>query len=494
MRIAAATRNFWTTLRNRYEGARTSPGRSRVPGVVQAARFDATLAERTELVRKARYFERNNAIVNRMADLFEQYTVGNGLQFFAASSSPAWNVRANAYWNDWKRWADLSGPLGFDSLQGIIARTLFVDGEIFVVLTKGATNKPRIQLIEGHRCGTPPTMKEGDGIIDGVEIDANGRPVAYHFLENEEQLTKKIYRRVAADFVIHIFEPSRAGQYRGLPMLHPVINDLNDLDDLQVLEMRAAKDAASISRVIKTATGEIEDEDLLRGTVTQSDGSTRDEYYKDVFGAEVKVLKTGDEMQQFASDRPNVASREYWDYLTAKVCAGVGIPKELVLPATMNGTVTRAVLDMANTFFRTRSAVLADHLRHVYEYVTEWGVRTEPTLQPSPADWFRSHCRAPRAVNVDVGRNSAAMVAEWKAGMRTLQDIYAEVGQDWREQLAQKAAEMAFAQELADSLGLERAEILQLDPNELASANAAQAAQAAEAADNNDTPDNDSTR
>lgn len=488
MRLATATRNFWRTLRNRYEGARNTFGRSHIPGTVQAARFDATTAERTELVRKARYYEKNNAIVNRMADLFEQYTVGNGLQFFAASSSEAWNARANAYWNDWKRWADLSGPLSFDSLQGVIARTLFIDGEIFLVLTKGSGNRPRIQLIEGHRVGTPPTMREGEGIVDGVEIDANGRPVAYHFLQNEDRLTKKIYRRVAADFVVHIFEPSRSGQYRGLPYLHPVINDINDLDDLQNLEMKAAKDAASISRVIKTQTGEIEDEDLLRGTVTQADGSNRDQYYKDVFGAEVKVLKTGDEMEQFAASRPNVASREYWDYLTAKVCAGVGIPKELVLPSSMNGTVARAVLDMANTYFRTRSAVLADHLRHVYEYVTEWGVRTETTLQPSPADWFRSHYRAPRAVNVDVGRNSAAMISEWKSGMRTLQDIYAEIGQDWREQLAQKAAEMAYVKKLAESLGMERAEIVQLDPNELASANAAQAA-----ANNQPTPPDEPT-
>ncbi len=474
MKLADATRSFWRTLRNRYEGARWSTSRSHVPGTVQAARFDATKAERMELVRRARYFEKNNALVNRMADLFEQYTVGTGVQFFPASSDVGWNARANAYWSGWKRWADLAGPLSFDSLQGVIARALFVDGEIFIVLTKGKTNNPRIQLIEGQRVETPGDMREGEGIVDGVEIDENGRPTAYHFLENEDRLTKKVYRRVPAEFVIHIFEPSRAGQYRGLPMLHPVINDLNDLDDLQNLEMKAAKDAASISRVIKTQTGEVEDVDLLRGTVTQSDNTTRDQYYKDVFGTEVKVLKTGDEMEQFMSSRPSVASREYWDYLTAKLCAGVGIPKELVLPSSMNGTVARAVLDMANTYFRTRSAVIADHLRHVYEYVIEWGVRNDPTLQPAPVDWYLSHYRAPRAVNVDVGRNSAAMIQEWKTGMRTLQDIYAEVGQDWREQIQQRASEMAFVKELAASLGMERGEIIQLDPNELSANNAEQ--------------------
>jgi hypothetical protein len=55
--------------------------------------------------------------------------------------------------------------------------------------------------------------------------------------------------------------------------------------------------------------------------------------------------------------------------------------------------------------------------------------------------------------------------------MRTLQSIYAETGEDWREQLRQKAAEIAYAQELATEFNLERAEIMTLDPNELSSLN-----------------------
>jgi hypothetical protein len=65
------------------------------------------------------------------------------------------------------------------------------------------------------------------------------------------------------------------------------------------------------------------------------------------------------------------------------------------------------------------------------------------------------------------------MVNEFKAGMRTLQSIYAESGEDWREQLRQRALEIAYANELATEFKVERAEIMALDPNELASQNAA---------------------
>jgi capsid protein len=139
----------------------------------------------------------------------------------------------------------------------------------------------------------------------------------------------------------------------------------------------------------------------------------------------------------------------------------------------MQGTSMRSVLDIANSFFRSRSSVIADHLKRVYEYVMEVGIQTEPFLQPAPSDWYRSNYRSPRAINVDVGRNSAAAVAEFKTGMRTLQSIYSETGEDWREQLRQKAAEIAYARDLAEEFSIDRAEIMTLDPNELSSNNAA---------------------
>lgn len=467
-RIRAATR-FVVAPQARYEGARHTTHRSLVHGSVQSAQFDIDPYSRYELVRRSRYFERNNAFVNRIADLFEQYTVGSGIAFFPASSDTRWNEAALAYWRDWQRFADLSSRLSFGTLQGIISRALFVDGEIFVLLTRGQTGTPRIQLIESHRIKTPPDAKN---VIDGVEIDDRGRPVAYHVVTEDGQ-RRETFTRIEADNVVHIFEPGRAAQYRGLPALYPVMNDLHDLDDLQIFEMRAAKAASQVQNVIKTKEGEVTDDDIIRGTITGSDGAQRADYYRDVFDGEVKVLKHGDEFAQFQVERPSAATSGYWDYLTAKVCAGVGIPKEIVLPSSMQGTSIRSVLDIANAFFRSRSSVIADHVRRIYEYVIEAGIRNEVALRPPPPDWYRSTYRAPRSINVDVGRNSAAAVAEFKTGMRTLQSIYAETGEDWREQLRQKAAEIAYAQELAQEFNVDRAEIMTLDPNELSSNNAA---------------------
>lgn len=471
-RIAAAARFVVLGPQARYEGARRSPMRSNIPAAVQSAKWDITPPDRHELLRKSRYFEKNNGLCNRLADIYEQYTVGQGLRMLPDSSDVAWNTTgAMPWWEDWQRFADIASRSSWGTLQGVIARTLMVDGEIFVLLTIGSEGFPRVQLIEGHRVRTPPNRKEGDGIVDGIEIDGNGRPVAYWIAKDNVARSTEFVRQDAA-FVVHVFEPSRAGQYRGLPMLYPVLNDLNDLDDLQVLEMQAAKDQAKTTKIVKTKEGEISDEDLLRGTTTGTDGVQRTEYYQDVFSGAAAVLRPGDDFQQFPGERPSNATSGYWDRLERNICAGVGIPREIVIPQSMQGTSMRSVLDIANAFFRSRSAVMADHFARVYEYVMRVGM-TSGRVPEGPSDWWRCTYRSPRSINVDVGRNSAAAIAEWKAGMRTMRDTYAETGDDWEQQLEQRAREAKRKNELAAKYGVTPAEIVMLDPNEISSANAA---------------------
>lgn len=473
----------------RYEGAQRSDLRTQIPLTLQPARIDANNATRETLAAKSRYFERNSAFLNRLADLFEQYVVGTGLNLFPASSNEEWNQRAQSYWEAWQPFADIASLQHWTTLQALIARAWFIDGEVFLLKTSGNTGNPRIQLLESHRCKTPTKPPTGKVIVDGVEVDRFGRPVAYWF-ETDEIETDSFawtwtgwtgksakFERLPAEFIIHHFEPSRPGQLRGLPFCYSVINTLHDLDDLEAFEMRAAKANAAVEKVIKTATSEVSDDDLARGIATGSDGVERAAYYKQVFGSEAKVLKHGDEFNQYGGERPSERTAAYWDYLVGKVCIGIGIPAELVRPTSMQGTSQRAMLDVAAAWFRIRAAVLAQTFGKVFEYVVWHGVERDGALRGAPDDWRAFSFVPPKGPDVDAGRNSAAMIAEYKAGMRTLQSIYGQSGEQWRQMLRQRADEIAFAAQLAQERGLDRAEVLALDPNELSSNNAAGAAE-----------------
>ena len=458
---------FRNPVQGRYEaGRRWQYGeRSYLWSFVTDARFDADQATRIELVRKARFFEANSPLVQRLADVWEQYIVGsNGLILSPDSEDEQWNDAAAQWFDEWSNFPDLVSLQNWATLQSLIARTWFIDGEVFILKTRSERPpyRPRIQLIEGHRVGTPGNMTqlEGRSIVDGIEVDKKGRPTAYYV---QDGFDVEDYRRIDSSEIIHIGEPARVGMYRPLTHFYAVMNPLHDLDDLERLEMEAARDQASTSKVIKTPTGELPDD--ANSWETQTDpnpnGGTNPltQYYKRVFGASTKVMKIGDEVEYIQPNRPSVVQQWYWKYLTEKVCTGVGIPLVLVFPESLQGTVYRGALDSANAFFRSRSAVLAAKFEEVWRYVIGTGALQDVRIADRPARWFQLTCRPPRAVNVDVGRNSAAMLAELAAGTRTWQDICGETGEDWKAKLTQRAKEAAFIHELATKFKITPQEI-----------------------------------
>ena len=443
---------------DRYEGAANSIRRSFLDTSYTSVRFDVTASTRQQIVRKSRFFEQNNAVMNRLGDLFENYTVGSNFSVQPASSDPDWNLRAKRWWDTWSRYPDIGSRQSFGTLMSLAARGWFYDGESFILLTKGDSGRPRLQLIEPQQVATPNGKENDVDVFDGVRFDTKtGRALSYYIGQESQQGQLQDIRSISSDSIIHIYEAQRAGQLRGLPFVACVINDLHDLDDLQKLEMESCKLASSVAQVIKTASGEVQATSLRSG-VAGSQG-TAQTYYENVFGSTVKVLKSGDEFEQFQADRPNVNMREYWRQLTEKVCAGVGIPYVLVFPEGMQGTVYRGALDMSSVWFRSRHQVMASAARRIWEYVMEYAIRVDPSLQDSPDDWYEVAIQAPRAPNVDVGRNSAAQLAELEAGVTTYDEIYGARGIDWRSALEAKAQQAKHIRDLALKYGIDVSEI-----------------------------------
>jgi lambda family phage portal protein len=443
---------------DRYEGAANSIRRSFLDTSYTSVRFDVTSATRQQIIRKSRFFEQNNAVMNRLGDLFENYTVGSNFSVQPASSNSDWNLRAKKWWDIWCRYPDIGSRQSFGTLMSLAARGWFYDGESFLLLTKGETGRPRLQLIEPQQVATPTGQENQPDIFDGVRFDLRtGRAISYFIGQEQQQGQLTDIRSISSDSIVHIYEPQRAGQLRGLPFVACVINDLHDLDDLQKLEMESCKLASSVAQVIKTSSGEVQATNLRSG-VAGSQG-TAQTYYENIFGSTVKVLKTGDEFEQFHADRPNVNMREYWRSLTEKVCAGVGIPYILVFPEGMQGTVYRGALDMSSVWFRSRHQVMASAARRIWEYVMEYAIRVDASLQDSPDDWYEVAIQAPRAPNVDVGRNSAAQLAELEAGVTTFDEIYGARGIDWRSALEAKAQQAKHIRDLAVKYGIDVSEI-----------------------------------
>lgn len=441
---------------NYYEGAQWKWGeRSMNFGALQDARLDATAMTRKELQRKSRYFEKNNSFQNRMADVFQQYTVGPGLVLVSKSDD------ATKYFKRWCQDSDALGIQDFCGQQSIASRNWFVDGECFLV-AENVKGRLKINIVEAHRCETPPNMagEEGKSIVDGVAIDARGSVTGYYFNvgsgQNGSVTTPQEWRFVPAEDVFHLFEPSRPGQYRGLPFITPVLNDLNDLDDLQQLVMQCAKQAAQIGNVTTNKTGELSTTDARRTLLkinSPTGGGTSvtknaNLFYNVKLGASEIALQHGDSISQFQATRPSLVEQQHWDYLTTKICIGTGISKMLVVPYSIQGTIGRGEYEISAAFFRARSRVVQKAIEWVFCKVTQWGGSFDREVLRGGFnfdDCEQITVRPPRSPNVDVGRNSKAALDELASGARSFQDWYAETGQDWREQFDKIAEEREYA-------------------------------------------------
>lgn len=456
-RFRAWIRNWWEASK------RVDPARSTLWGEVVDSRHDLSTYTRHELVRKSRYWEKNSALANRLCDLFELYTVGpTGLPFNPTSLDAEWNSAAKIYLAGWAPLADIASRQGWSVMQSLVARRWFFDGEVFILKTRGTGSPahPRLQLIETHRVSTPPDMtaQEGKTIFDGIQVDARtGRPLVY-WVQNG--FSDDSFTPISADLIIHVFEPSRTGQLRGIPFLSAVLNDLNDLHDLQMLEMRAAKDAAEVANVIATETGEGKAtsrtvRERFQITTQKSDGTqvteNRAEYVRRALGGRTVALKVGESLQQFRSERPTAATNGYWDRLETQICAGVGIPRGLVYATSLQGTVARADYDVAAAFFKARCQVLITAFSEVYAYVLWSASQIDLSIADKPETWRSVSIRQPASVNVDKGRISAAQINGLKAGTETLDSILGPQGIDWMEHILQIKAERDFSTRMLGS-------------------------------------------
>jgi len=464
---------------NRYEsGQRWTSRRSTVPGFVRDARFDADKATREEIVRKSRYFERNSYIVQRLCSLFEQYTVGpKGLKIVPNSSDKDWNAAAKVYWENSQQFINLTSQTRFEREQSLIARALFVDGECFLIKTRGRSRDggqsfPRIQLVESHRVSTPPELLDNPMVIDGIELDERGRPVHYWIRESANSgvfaMMDAKWQKHKASGIIHVQDPSRISMFRGLPYLYAVLNDLHDLDDLQMLEMDAAKEAASKTLVIKTKTGELNRDNLrakrltVGGSAGTSGGSAqeRTQYYDEAFRAKAVVMRSGDEYEQHVSNRPTVATQWFFEWQEAKVCYGAGISHLLAFPRSIQGTVARGTYECDNTFFLTNSGIIADAMREVWLYMMDWGTKNVRELSDPPVDWKEITIRPPRSVVVDLGRDFKAMIDSYKAGFISLDEICGPRGEDWRDVIDARAEERRYVRDKEKEFNLQEGELL----------------------------------
>lgn len=193
-------------------------------------------------------------------------------------AAKAWQSTAEWLFNNWaiSTKADAEGRVNFYGLERLARRSWLENGDTFVNLKSeprpGWPFELAVQLIEADQVRSPMGHAEGmlwnggpNRLTHGIEQAPGGRVVAYHLAEEHPgevavgiPTTKRISAvgdRSGAVQFLHLVDPDRVGQSRGVPDLAPVTERLHQLDDYTRSVVMAANIGACFSGFITSQGG-----------------------------------------------------------------------------------------------------------------------------------------------------------------------------------------------------------------------------------------------
>ncbi|MCH6256703.1 phage portal protein [Puniceicoccaceae bacterium K14] len=476
---------------NRYEAAFPSKKRGTIGNRPVSARKDITPYTRTAGISKGRALEQNSGFAQMILETVSKYTIGTGINPIPATEDEEFNKRALQSWNQWCAVCCVDSREHFYEIEAKLDNREFVDGDIFTLLVTNERGLPRIQVIEGHMCGSVYNHSKKTGElkeVDGIEYDDRGRAIKYRFFEDFSdslnvlagKRAKSVGIQKDAEYVVHHVTQKRASQGRGISAFMAVLKDFQDLEELLDAEMQTQKANAKLRDVITNENGEVDPDptksryNLEEDTVTVGeDEVTRQSYYEEQIDAKTVVLKHGDKHELAYVNRPGGNWLPYVKLNMQRICGGCGVSYDLVVEGGTNGVALRLAMEKDARFFEKRAARRINEFRRIYEFVIGRHIDLGLLKLPSKGfDWKPATWSPPRQAKIDVGRDPKAITSGLLHGYRSLHDVCGEVQVDWRKKLREKAENMAEAAKLAaefskDGIEITAEQILALDPNEI---------------------------
>lgn len=329
---------------------------------------------------RSRDLVRNDPIAASAVRCWTNSTVGHGITPRGTRSD---------LWAAWAEVADTGGS-SFDSLTVSAVKALLESGEVFArirprKLSDGLPVPMQVELLESEfvpslDADTYSGLPDGDIIRSGIEFDRIGRRVAYWMYRthpgdypNQTGAWAGNLFRIPAESVLHLYEPSRPGAIRGVPVLSPVIaklRTLGDFDDAVLTRQQLANLFAAFITTPTPAPGA----DPIAGMPVQIGNNGAAEV-----GLEPGVVHTLLPGESVEFSEPPDAGATYHEFMRDQmlmVAAGVGVPYELLLGDTKDLSDRAMRLTLGNFYRRVEQII--------------WTVLVPRFLNPIRAAWAKA--------------------------------------------------------------------------------------------------------
>lgn len=359
------------------------------------------------------------------------------------------NRRIERAWRDWGRMGSptICGRMSWWGVECAVATAIAREGGAFLRLWRGAgRGKYGLQvepiLFDLLDLDLTRPLAGGGWIESGVECNADGCPVAFHFWNCAQGETHRGLHqrrvRVPAGDIVQIMVPEEIGQNLGIPRSATALRLMNMGEKYEESAMTAANYGAAQMVFFKQS----DQSGQLTGPVDT------DVPIDEIEAGTVAGLPPGVEPVPFSPNYPEAAVEPFMRHMHTKMAAGLGVAAE-----TLTGDLSRANFSS----LRAGKGEERDEWRMLQRAVFEslhdgvfaaWlpmallsgGIG----LPVEKLDKFSDHEWQPRGwQSVNPKDDAAAAQIETGLGLRSLTDIAAERGRDFADIVAERKAERA---------------------------------------------------
>lgn len=346
---------------------------------------------------------RNNPLAAGALKTVVTRVVGTGLSMhpaidydflgMTAEEAEDWQEDAKRRWCMWAEttWCDAARRSDFYGLQRLALRGQLEGGDALALLPMledpARPNPLAVMLVEAERVANPKGETDTTRRVAGFELDEQGAPLRCHVLREhpgslygsrlsmDGDWINFVGRQSGRRNVLHLVDPDRIGQTRGVPYLAPVVTALKQLSRYTEAEIEAAVISAFFAVFIKHPTGEGLNplESAVSGTYQKSDTPAGTGWDGKLTSGLAVDLPDGTDITSVAPGRPNEKFDPFVQAILRQVGAAIEIPFELLIKHfTSSYTAARAALLDFGLFVRTGRARLESQF-----------------CQPVYAEWLR---------------------------------------------------------------------------------------------------------
>lgn len=346
--------------------------------------------------------------------------------------------------------------------------------------------KTAIQMIDIDRLSTPPEKSTDQNVRFGVQRNRYGAPLGYYirvihpgdtaFNVYDTMTWKYVPARTpwGRQQVIHIFEPERPEQTRGIAAMVSALKEMRMAKKYHEIVLQNAVLNATYAATIESelppdavfsAMGSEQALDWVTSylsTINEYASASRNLH---IDGVKIPHLVPGTKLKLLNAGQPGGVGTEFEESLHRKVAASLGISYEQFARdfTKSNYSSARAAMNETWKFMQSRKKTFADKFASsIYRLWLEEAIVKGDI--PLPAGVTKDVFYDPRMKEalcaaewigasrgqIDELKETQAAELRIKAGLSTYEYEMARLGKDWRKAFRQRARE----QNLKDQLGL----------------------------------------